>query len=271
MILMPAFKDLKGQKFGRLLVLERSESKHGCSYWLCQCDCGNSPTVISYNLISGKAKSCGCLQRELAAKQGKNNTKHGNSRRSGSTRLYAIWNNMKARCTNPKTEGYERYGGRGITICNEWINDFTSFLEWAMENGYNDELTIDRIDSNGNYEPSNCRWATKKVQSNNRSSNRIVEINGNRKTLAEWSDYSGISLQTLCHRLNHLGWKEEDLLSQVGGWMIDNATINKALEMYNSGDYLVKDIAVICGISVSSLYGHIRKRKEGLSQNDNHE
>lgn len=127
------------------------------------------------------------------------------------TRLYRIYNNMKTRCYNENAQHYHRYGGRGIKICNEWLEDFSNFKKWSMENGYSNNLTIDRINNNGNYEPSNCRWVNIKTQANNTSSNVIITINDKTKTLTEWCTSIGISYKTVRDRLKR-GWNIEDAL-----------------------------------------------------------
>lgn len=130
------------------------------------------------------------------------NYKHGFSKRGERSRLYEIWISMKKRCHNPNTQYYDRYGGRGISVCPEWNNSFQSFYEWAISNGYSDELTIDRIDNDGNYTPENCRWTTRKIQSNNKSNNVIIVYNGEKHTASEWSKLIGVSENCIIQRMS---------------------------------------------------------------------
>lgn len=190
---MKRVHDLTGQKFGRLTVVGIDESKQTRkTYWICECECGNVISARSDDLQGGGTRSCGCYKRE----SDKNNIKNvpayqkylQTGHKVGGTRLYNIWQGMKARCYNPNNVRYDRYGGRGIVICDEWLNDYIKFYEWSMENGYSDELTIDRIDVDGNYEPSNCRWADNKQQANNRKSNINITIGNATKTLNEWCE-----------------------------------------------------------------------------------
>lgn len=200
--------DLTGQKFGRLTVLERSEnSKTGKAKWLCKCDCGNEVSVMSTSLISGRTKSCGCFHRETSAK---NNYRHGLRNK----RLYGVWQGMIARCYNKNNSVYENYGGRGISVCKEWRNDFQSFYDWSMANGYDEnaergKYTLDRINTRGNYEPDNCRWITIAKQQLNKRTNVLIEFCGKKQTLKEWSDELGISYATLHHRLFRENWGVE--------------------------------------------------------------
>jgi hypothetical protein len=134
-------------------------------------------------------------------------------------RIKAILNGMKTRCNNPNAKDYKNYGGRGVQVCSEWSNDTSSFVKWSLENGYTDELTIDRIDVNGNYEPSNCRWITMKEQSNNRTTSRFVTINGVTKTMQEWSDESGVPKNTILQRIK-MGWEGTKLIEPAQGEML---------------------------------------------------
>lgn len=188
------FQDLTGQRFGRLVVLGIAERRKTATRFLCKCDCGNETVVLSTNLKSGHTQSCGCWQDESRSIV---HTKHGMK----DTRLYGVWGKMKDRCLRENNPSYPRYGGRGITICDEWL-DFASFAEWAMVNGYDKdapygECTLDRIDNNKGYSPDNCRWVNEQVQANNRRSNKIVTYNGESHTVAEWSRILGIKLGTL--------------------------------------------------------------------------
>lgn len=207
------FIDLSGQKFGRLTVIDRAREfvdtsgKHRFMY-RCLCDCGEYTYVRPFSLKSGKIQSCGCLHKEVAASRGKENTRHGGSRRNvpyEERRLYSIWHGMKQRCENQRCSSYKDWGGRGIRVCDEW-HDFAYFQQWALSNGYDKSLSIDRIDVNGNYEPSNCRWCTKIEQMNNQRSNRFVEVNGEKHTIAEWSRITGIKCGTIAGRLDR-GWE----------------------------------------------------------------
>lgn len=186
--------DLEDKKFGRLTVLFPVGSLNGRKYWLCQCDCGNEVCVITNHLTSGKTQSCGCYAKERATEA---NIKHGMRH----SRIYNIYCGMKQRCYNKNNHKFKNYGGRGVTICSEWLDDFMSFYNWAMENGYTETLTIERIDVDGNYEPSNCKWIKMSEQSQNKTCNRFVEFNGETKILSEWCNELGVSYKTAYSRL----------------------------------------------------------------------
>ncbi len=189
-------KDLTGIKFGRLEVMNFSHKRKTPNgtikyYWNCSCDCGNSTIVESRDLRSGHTRSCGCLHYDSLDR-----LKHGQCR----TRLYRIWRRMKERCKNPNCSDYGNYGGRGITLAEEWLT-FEPFFLWAMNNGYSDDLSIDRIENDGPYAPENCRWITQKKQCNNKRTCRYIEHNGKIKTLKEWAEIYGIHDNTLRSRL----------------------------------------------------------------------
>lgn len=195
------FKDLTGQKFGRLTVLEFAYRKGKHYHWLCKCDCGNTVIIRKDSLTKKNfTQSCGCLAIEKSKQRF---TQHG----LYGTRLFYIYNNMKQRCSNPNDEMYIHYGSRGITICQEW-NNFKSFSNWAMNNGYQDNLTIDRIDVNGNYEPSNCRWVTNKEQQRNKRNNRIITYKNETLCLTDWATKLGTTFKKLAWRLDH-NWSIE--------------------------------------------------------------
>ena len=198
---MKSVHDLTGQKFGRLTVIGIDESRNTKkTYWICQCDCGNISSHRSDGLLAGTIKSCGCYKSEQDAIRVAKNHKH---KQSG-TRLYNIWLGMKSRCYNTNDPVYKNWGGRGVTVCDEWKNDFACFYEWAIENGYNDKLTIDRIDNDGNYTPDNCRWASQKQQSRNRRSNIEITIGNETKTLIEWCEIFKLPYQTIHARYTRM-------------------------------------------------------------------
>ena len=200
--------DLTGRTFGRLTVLKRDKdrSKPGRTYYLCKCKCGNKKSIRSDGLTSGDSKSCGCLQKENILKVVEEHiVTHGES----NSRLYGIYCGMKARCYNKNRKSYKDYGGRGIKVCDEWLNDFEAFRNWAFKNGYSNDLSIDRIDNDGDYEPDNCRWVNRKQQNRNKRTNRIIEIDGKKQTLTDWCNEVGIGRHTVLDRINK-GWNEKD-------------------------------------------------------------
>lgn len=207
-------KDISNQRFGRLVTLDTYEKgSDGKIYWDCVCDCGRRVKIAGAQLRSGGSKSCGCAGKEAIAKFNRETKRtHGGSK----TRLYGVWLNMIERCEREQSDSFQNYGGRGIKVCPEW-HDFATFRDWAVLAGYDEnaprgECTIDRIDVNGNYCPENCRWANVKTQSNNRRNNRMIEHNGEVKTLSEWVDIYGTSYKLVLDRLG-LGWDFERALT----------------------------------------------------------
>lgn len=196
-------KNIVGNKYGKLLVLEATEkrSSNRNIIWKCLCECGNIAFVTTNSLNSGHTKSCGCLLNyntlSQAGKKGGSIGKHYLSK----TNLYKVYNHMIYRCYNKKNISYKNYGGRGIKVCEEWKNDFMSFYNWAINNGYRADLTLDRIDVNGNYEPNNCRWATIKEQANNKRNNRFVEYKNEKYTISQLSDKMNVKYNTLYTKL----------------------------------------------------------------------
>ena len=206
---MGNFIDLTGMRFGRLVVINRAKNtKDRKSQWLCRCDCGNETIVCGRYLRSGATKSCGCYHSERTHEVGIRNKIHGFSH----TRLYRIWNGILRRCNNPKSKRYSDYGGRGITVCEEWASDFMCFRSWALKNGYCDDLSLDRKDNDGPYSPENCRWATDYVQANNARSNRLITYKGKTQTMKQWADEYGLNYATLLSRLDRNHWPIEKAL-----------------------------------------------------------
>lgn len=221
---MSEVANLIGLKFDKLTVIERGNNlSNGKATWICVCDCGKrkEKSVTTSDLRSGKVKSCGCLYKESNKNR---NKKHGDS----NTRLYHIWAGMKARCDNMHNIVYYCYGGRGITYCNEW-RDYVNFKNWALNNGYNDRLTLERKDVNDNYYPENCCWATMKEQQNNRRNTVYININGEENSASQWSEITGISSETLRWRLKN-NWKESDMLIPVS---YNNKNLKKQKENKN--------------------------------------
>lgn len=194
-------------RFGRLTVIrEHGRDKRQHVTWLCKCDCGNYRIVRGYALRSGATKSCGCLRHDTFLKTFH---KHGLTHK----RLYNIWSGMKNRCYNVNEPAYKWYGARGIRVCDEWKDNPVAFCEWAECNGYDEHLSIDRKDNNGNYCPENCRWTNMKTQSNNRRNNRRYTYKNKSLTVREWSEATGLPYKLLQNRLCRNHWSIERALT----------------------------------------------------------
>ena len=209
--------DISNKKFGKLLAVKRCTNMSGKTAWECKCDCGNITFVTTSNLTCNRIRSCGCLKiKQLLERSTTHNQRH--------TVLYSVWRGLRQRCNNPKHASYHNYGGRGIKVCEEWDKSFQSFYDWSYANGYSTEnqkdeklkLTIDRIDNNGNYEPSNCRWVDRKTQTRNMRTTRFITFNGQNKSVSEWCEIYGIKLQTFNTRIRN-GWSIEEALTKPIG------------------------------------------------------
>ena len=192
-----------GKKFGRLTVINelKERTKYGDKVYNCLCDCGKYIHAVGTILRRGSKKSCGCLNHEPKYKT------HGLT----NNRIYKTWNRIKQRCYNKNAPNYKNYGARGIRICDEWLHDFDVFYEWAMSHGYDDTLTIDRINVNGNYEPDNCRWISNLEQQNNKRNNVYLTYNGKVQTMAQWARELNLSYNTISTR-HYIGWSDEECL-----------------------------------------------------------
>jgi hypothetical protein len=238
-------KDITGVRFGRLVALEPShKNKKGEWFWLCKCDCGEEVIARTSHLNSGSIKSCGCLQRELArARILKDGLSH--------TRLSSIHYNMMRRCYDESNNQYHNYGGRGITVCEEW-KIVSVFREWAEVNGYGEHLTIERIDNNGNYCPENCTWISKEAQANNKQNSLWITYKGETKILKHWADITGINYNTLKDRFN-TGWDTEKALTTP-------ALENDVIITYKGKDKTLAEWAKHLGIPYNTLYSRIQTK-----------
>ena len=211
---MGNFIDLTGNTFDRLVVIERAENAGNEVQWLCRCSCGTIVTIRRGDLTKGKVKSCGCLKKETSRNNGKGCITHGMTR----TRLYREWSGMKARCCSPENVNFKNYGARGITVCEEWMQSFEKFREWAVAAGYDDtaprgQYTLERKDNDGPYSPENCRWATMKDQSMNKRDTIRLTYNGETLTSLEWAQRTGLSAEMIRRRIRR-GWSTDRALTE---------------------------------------------------------
>lgn len=198
----PALIDLTGRRFGRTTAIKYL----GKGRWLCRCDCGTETDVFGLNLRKGYTVSCGCYRKEVEGKAG---IKHGLSE----SPEYKIWEGMVERCRNPNSRLYANYGGRGIKL--KWRSFSAFYADMGPRNDAG--LTIERINNDGHYEKSNCRWATREEQANNKTSSRLLSLNGCTMTLAQWSRYTGINDETIRTRIDRHGWRVDEALTTPSG------------------------------------------------------
>lgn len=240
-------ENIIGKRFGKLQVLREIGGEKGDTLFECLCDCGNM-TIEKWAALIGGKKSCGCLHREQLIKR---NTTHGGTK----DRLYHVWQDMKKRCYDVNAKGYENYGGRGITVCDEWRDSYNTFKEFMIENGYDEnakrgKCTIERIDVNGNYCPNNCRIITIQEQAYNKTNSHTEEYKGKVKTIAEWAAEYNVDYNLIFKRLKR-GWSMEDALKRP----------KKKAALYKGGDeeHTLKEWSEILGVSWSSLRARSRK------------
>lgn len=241
-----SYKDFSGKKYGRLTPLHRDQNNTGRTKWVCRCECGEVKSIPISSLTSGRANSCGCYRKEVTSMRMQ---KHGRKNK----RLYSIWLNMRSRCNNTNAKSFENYGKRGISVCSEW-DDYENFYNWSINNGYQKDLTIDRIDNDGNYEPSNCRWVDRFVQMNNTSKNVFIEIEGNIRTLSDHSKHYGIHYEKLYYRYE-VGMRGEELIQPT---LTRKLLINIDGETKN-----LKEWSGIYGINYNTLQDRYNKGLRG--------
>lgn len=249
-------EDLTGRRFGRLTVIEETdERRSGSVVWLCKCDCGTYKRVSTHCLKSGGTQSCGCYNREII-------TTHGESK----TRLYRTWQGIKDRCTKPSCPEYENYGKRGIKMCDEWLNSFEAFRDWSKANGFVEDAkrgkcTIDRIDVNGDYDPSNCRWVDMKVQCRNRRNNAVIECDGGSHCLSEWAEILNAPYSMLVSRYRR-GWSPYEIIHGrervINTETYRNRKTNHLLT-YRGETHCAIEWAEILGINVNTIRGRLHR------------
>lgn len=235
--------DLANQRFGRLLVIRKSDDeiqkKSSSIMWHCVCDCKKEKDVRSSDLLNGRTQSCGCLHKEIIS-----------THKLPQDRLYKVWIDMRSRCNNPKIKCYKNYGGRGIKICSEW-DKYENFEKWSKNNGYSETLTIDRIDVNGNYEPNNCRWLTKKEQENNRRNNIFDYYNGQKTTLSQLAEILNIRFA----RVSYLYHNKNMSFDEISEYILQHESECIGIDDKSSSIYYSN----LNGIRHSDLLARIRR------------
>ena len=218
-----------GKRFGRLRIVGfvHASPPYRGWWWVCECDCGSSKTLIPGDVKSGKVRSCGCLHNEVCSERASKFTHSVYDHK----RLYSIYNGIKKRCYSDSEPRYKDYGARGIEMCDEWLNSsngFDNFVEWSLANGYNDALSIDRVDVNGNYCPANCRWISIQDQANNKRDTKWVEYKGERVQLKKLCDKLGVTYDTVHNRIYNLKWSVEDAIEKPS--QQENSLMSKCRE-----------------------------------------
>lgn len=259
---MAKMKDISGKIFGRLkVVCHIGKNKSGAYLWKCICECGNEVIVTGNSLRSGETKSCGCYRKEVTSHLSK---KHGMSY----TRIHQIWLNMRNKCTNKHHGDYLYYGNRGIKVCDEW-QEFKPFYDWSMNNNYTEKLTLDRIDVNGDYEPSNCRWVNRKVQANNTRRNIFLTYENKTHTISEWADILKVSPKLINDRLNKLGWTFKEVVEYKKPKIIQYDLNGNKINKWDTITQIEKTLGIsgthissCCNYKKKTAYGYIWRKEE---------
>jgi hypothetical protein len=203
-----------GDRFGRLVAVKDDGIRSGRHYWIFLCDCGTIKTICASSVKNNSVRSCGCMHLERC-KSGLNRIKHGDARVGHVTRLHGIWRGMLKRCYTKTSPSYNRYGGRGIRVCDEWVNNYVAFRDWSFNNGYNEKLTIDRIDNDKDYSPENCKYSTEKEQARNRNTTVWIYYNGKKTTIPTLADTLGLPCEKLRYKISKRGTTPEKAVSEV--------------------------------------------------------